>query len=287
MDGSPTPTGPTSTTLQSGRARARPASSSRSSLVATTAPVNTIRGPGSGRDARVDRAGFERGGEQRGVGDVRGVQQGPRRRAQPLGQRGRRGDDEVGARDEPRLRRPERGGVDALLLRDVVDAVVDHGLGPQRVHELLGLRDVGPEQRARRAPRRPAHLRAQQEPVERAHGGVAVQRQDQRRQDAQAVTATGAAQPADQAPRQTAQVAPGDLRAAQAERLDEEHVVVAGEPAHQVLLVGPELGVPLGEADADDGASREGHVEPWSSGRYGPSGSRRGRSRSNSSIACS
>ncbi len=51
------------------------------------------------------------------------------------------------------------------------------------------------------------------------------------------------------------EVAGGELRPAQAERLDEQHPVGGGEAGHQVVLVGPQLGVPVGEADADDVAA--------------------------------
>ena len=53
-----------------------------------------------------------------------------------------------------------------------------------------------------------------------------------------------------QPPPDARQVAPGELRLAQAERLDEQHAVLECETGHEVMLVGPQLGVPVGEPDA-------------------------------------
>jgi hypothetical protein len=51
--------------------------------------------------------------------------------------------------------------------------------------------------------------------------------------------------------------APGEGGAAQAPRLDEQDAVLARQARHQVMLVGPQLGVPVGEADAHDVAAAE------------------------------
>ena len=53
------------------------------------------------------------------------------------------------------------------------------------------------------------------------------------------------------------EVAARELRAPQAERLHEQHPVLARQARHQVVLVGPQLGVPVGEPDAHDVASSQ------------------------------
>ena len=60
-----------------------------------------------------------------------------------------------------------------------------------------------------------------------------------------------------QPPRDAREIAPGQLRAAQAERLDEQHAVLARQARHQMVLVGPQLGIPVGEPDAHDVAALE------------------------------
>ena len=55
------------------------------------------------------------------------------------------------------------------------------------------------------------------------------------------------------------QVTRGELWLAQPERLDEQHAVVARQPGHQVVLIGLQLGLPVGEADAQDMTVLEGH----------------------------
>ena len=65
------PTGPTSTNDQSGRRSASSPRRSRSILIAITAPTKTIRGRGSASSAGSRGAGRQRRREQLGVGDVR------------------------------------------------------------------------------------------------------------------------------------------------------------------------------------------------------------------------
>ena len=86
-----------------------------------------------------------------------------------------------------------------------------------------------------------------------------VQRQHQRREHVQPVGRARRREPAPQPARDPREVAPGELRPAQAERLDEQHAVLARQARHQVVLVGPQLGVPVGEADAHDVAA----VQAW------------------------
>ena len=50
---------------------------------------------------------------------------------------------------------------------------------------------------------------------------------------------------------------PADLGPAKPQGLDEQHPVVDRQPGHQVLLIGPESALPIGESDADDVASTE------------------------------
>ncbi len=80
------------------------------------------------------------------------------------------------------------------------------------------------------------------------------------------VDGAGRQQSAAQAPGDPREVAPGELRRSQAERLDEEHAILERETAHQVLLVGPQLGIPVGESDTDDVAIAQalggGHRAP-------------------------
>ncbi len=188
--------------------------------------------------------------------------------AQPLGERRRAGEHEVCARGEALLRGAEAGGVDALLRGDVIDAVVDDERGVEHVDQRLGLRDVAPQDRLvhAQARRGAADEGGEQPRVERADDARAVQRQHERREHVQSVRlARGREATAQPAP-DASEVAPGELRAAQAERLDEEDAVLAREARHQVVLVGPQLGVPVGEADAHDVAAVElgglGHRRP-------------------------
>ena len=78
----------------------------------------------------------------------------------------------------------------------------------------------------------------------------------------ESVDARGAPQAAAQPPRDPREVAAGELRRSQAERLDEQHAVLAREAAHQMVLVGPQLGVPVGEPDTDDVAI----AQTWEAG---------------------
>jgi hypothetical protein len=143
---------------------------------------------------------------------------------------------------------------------DVIDAVVDHQRGRQRVDQHLGLGNVAPQDR-------PAHPQAgggsldqprQQARVERAHGAAAVQRQYQRRQHVQPVDGAWRRDAASQPARDARQVSSGQLGPAQPQRLDEQHPVLARQTGHQVLLIGPQLGVPVGESDAHDVAAAQG-----------------------------
>ena len=225
-------------------------------------PVKTIRGCGSASSAGSTGPGLQRRGEQRGVGDVRRVEH-------VVGAASRMRSASGGALASTRsARRAKRSSaarklsrVDSLLGGDVVDAVVDDERRVERLEQRLGLRDVGPQDRLAEPepPRRAAHQAAQQPRVERAHGarcraagGPAARARAGRRR------ARGGAQPAPQAPRDPAQVAPGELRPAQARATRRTAPGCrARQPRHQVLLVRPQLGVPVGEADADDVAAAQ------------------------------
>ncbi len=55
-----------------------------------------------------------------------------------------------------------------------------------------------------------------------------------------------------------------ELRTPQTERLHEKHAVAAGQPRHQVMLVSPQLGFPVREADAYDVlASKRARPRGW------------------------
>ena len=41
---------------------------------------------------------------------------------------------------------------------------------------------------------------------------------------------------------------------------DEQHAVGAGQARHQVMLIGPQVRLPVGEPDADDVAAVQGHA---------------------------
>ena len=257
--------------------------SPRSTFAPETAPVKTTRGRGSASSAASTGPSPSAVANRADVGDV-GHQHGARVEAgHPLGERRGAGDHEVGAGREALLGGEERRGVDPLVGRDVVDAVVDDERRVQRVEQRLGLRHVAPEHRARPQPgsaRAAPHEARQQPGVDRARGGAGVQRQHERRQDVDALgDLARRRQPAAQAARDPGHVAAGDGGAPQAQRLDEEDAAAARrEAGHQVLLVRPQLGVPVGEPDADDVAA----------GEWGHSGGiRRSRMRSNSSWASS
>jgi hypothetical protein len=73
----------------------------------------------------------------------------------------------------------------------------------------------------------------------------------------QPVGCAGSGESAPQPPRDPGEVAAGQLRLAQAKRLHEQHAALARHARHQVLLVGPQLGVPVGEPHAQDLASAQ------------------------------
>ncbi len=56
------------------------------------------------------------------------------------------------------------------------------------------------------------------------------------------------------------EISGGERRPPEAKRLDEQHLVVRGEAVHEVVLVGPELRLPVGEADADDVSAHQRHL---------------------------
>ena len=207
---------------------------SRSSLLATTAPTNTIRGRGSAAIAGSTGPGSSAVANSAGVGDVGRVEHVVVERAHALGQRRRAGQHDVGAGGEARLRRAEGRRVDALLgARDVVDAVVDdrarrpaaststsawgtyaHSIGVLACPS-APRRAAAPARGSRRALRRRAPARS------RGAGARAATARAARRRPA------AAAQAADEPARHPPQIAPGELRPAQPERLDEQHPVVA------------------------------------------------------------
>jgi hypothetical protein len=100
---------------------------------------------GQRSQGRIDRSREQCAGKVAGVGHVGRVQDAPRHRPHPIGQRGRAGDHQIGARGEPPLGGEKAVRVDSLLGGDVVDAVVDHQLRRQRLEQHFGLRDVAPE----------------------------------------------------------------------------------------------------------------------------------------------
>ena len=262
--GSPGPTGPTSANDHVGRRRASSTSSGRSSLTATIAPVNTIRGAGSaaiagssgpGSSARENSSVSATLGASRTLlgepphprrrARVRSPARGPRaRRSAPRPRGSWRCRCAPGRRCRRRSGRPRATGSSASISTSAWGTYA-HRIGRCR-----------PSRRAARRTSAGSRRR-----VERAHHAVAVQRQHQRREHVQAVAARGGAEAASQPARDAREVAPGELRLAQAERLDEQHAVLARQARHQVVLVGPQLGVPVGEADAHDVAA----AQAWAS----------------------
>ena len=148
MRGSPGPTGPTSANDHC-RPRARELEQQRQvELGRDDRPGEDDSRPRQRRERRVERSGLERPREARGVGDIGGVEHVARQPAQPLGERRRARQHEVGPAREALLGGAEAGGVDAGLRGDVVDAVVDDQLGRQRPDQGLGLGHVGPQDRS-------------------------------------------------------------------------------------------------------------------------------------------
>ena len=145
----------------------------------------------------------------------------------------------------------------ALLGGDVVHAVVDDRGRLERLDEPVRLRHVAPQDRPLEAERArgAADLGAQQARVEAPEAAAPVERDHERRQHVQAVDRARPRRRALHAARHPAQVAARQARLAQPERLQEQHPVAARQARHQVLLVGPQLGVPLAEAEADDVAA--------------------------------
>jgi hypothetical protein len=68
----------------------------------------------------------------------------------------------------------------------------------------------------------------------------------------QAIDGTRRSEAASQPARDPLEVAPRELRAPQAEGLDEEDAVGSGKARHQVLLVRPQVRVPVREPETDD-----------------------------------
>ena len=227
----------------------------------------------------VHAAVVERLREELGVRHVRHRRDLVRDLTQPLSQRLGGGEHRVRALHEALLGGAEAGGVDALLGRHVVHAVVDDERRREHVEQRLRLRVVRPEDGGGHAQPagRTAHEPRQQAGIERAHGGEAVQRNHERGEDVDAVDLARRCNAAAQAPQDALEVTRGELRLTQPERLDEQHPVVARQPRHQVVLIGLQLGLPVGEADADDVPVAELHS----------CGIRRSRMRSNSAWACS
>ena len=61
-----------------------------------------------------------------------------------------------------------------------------------------------------------------------------------------------------QSARDPGEVAASQLGLAQAERLDEQHSVVLCQTRHQMVLIGPQLGIPVGESDTHDVSAAQG-----------------------------
>jgi hypothetical protein len=206
------------------------------------------------REMSVSGSVLERCGEAGRVGHVGRVEDVVVELAHALGQGGRRGEHQVGTRGEARLGLAERLSPHALLRGDVVHAVVDDPDGLERVDQPLRLRHVAPQQRplhtelAHGAP----DLEAKQPGVQARDATPPVEGDHQRREHVQPVDRARPGERLAQAARHPGEVRAREARPAQPERLQEQHPVVLGQPRHQVLLVGPQLRVPLPEAEADD-----------------------------------
>ena len=102
---------------------------------------------------------------------------------------------------------------------------------------------------------------------------VGVQGEHQRGEHVQPVDCARRRQPAPQPPPRCAHVAPGQLGPAQPQRLHEQDPVLKREPLHQVVLVSLQVGVPVGEPNADDVAAlkprRIGHPDMISGAQRG------------------
>jgi hypothetical protein len=157
--------------------------------------------------------------------------------------------------------------------------VVEDERRVQHVDQHLGLRVVGPEDGGGHAELagRTAHQPGQQARVQCAHHAEAVEGDHERREHVYAVDLTRRRQAALQPAQDALQVTRGELGLTQAERLDEQHLVLAREARHEVVLIGLELRLPVGKPDADDVPAGELHS----------CGISRSRMRSNSAWACS
>ena len=145
---------------------------------------------------------------------------------------------------------------------DVIDAVVDHELRLQHFEQDLGLGHIGPQDRLVHSQLAcgAAHERPEQAPVHPPHESVGVQRQARAgRARAGRLLRVRRASPRLRRRAIRLRSRPGELRAAQAERLDEQHPVLGREPLHQVVLVSLQGGVPVGEPHTDDVAA----LKPW------------------------
>ena len=171
----------------------------------------------------------------------------------------------------------------ALLRGDVVDAVVDHQPRLKGGQEDLRLGHIGPQERTFHVqpPDRAADQEGQQAGVQAPSRRVVVKGQDQRREHVHSAGLARRPQAQADPAENPAEVAAGELRPAQAQRLDEQDAVAACEAPHELVLVRRERRVPVREADANEVESLEPHSGTGSPGR------KRERSRSNSSMAVS
>ena len=143
----------------------------------------------------------------------------------------------------------------------VVD-VVEHLGRRQDVDQRLCLWHERPQQRVSHVElgdRASDELR-QQRGVDASQQLVGVKRQHQRSEHMQAVDLPQRVHRTGQTSADATQVAGSQLRAAQSQRLDEQDPVVHRCAHEQMLLVGEQVGVPVGEAHTHDVASAQRHA---------------------------
>ena len=278
VPGSPAPTGPTSANAQSGRRARQPLDQvevelGRDDRAGEDDPRLAAARPSPGPPGRPASAV----GEQRGVGDVRARRATRSESVRMRSASARRGGQhEVGAAREARLGRAERGRrrrPSARRCRRRSGRRRATGRAPRAAPRPAAR---SPQHGAARSPRRRTARRRPARAAAARSARARPRRPCSGTTSGDSTCSPSAAARGRAAPRRRRRairrsVAAGQLRPAQPERLDEQHAVARGEPRHQVVLVGPQLRVPVGEADAHDLAAGERSCPECSRRRRGGS----------------
>ena len=213
-------------------------------------------------DRRVRRPGLAAPGENSSVSATFGASRTLSENcAQPRGQRRRAGEHEVGAGGEALLGGAEAGGVDPLVRGDVIDAVVDdqRRVAARRSAPPPGARM--PTGSALRSPSRRAARRTSQG-SRRALSARTSRLRCSGTTSGESTCSPSAAR-GGASPRRSRRAIRARSRPASCGRRRPSDSTnstrfVARQARHQVVLVGPQLGVPVGEADAHDVAAAQG-----------------------------